>query len=314
MHTCKCFACRFLVFVSLVVGHNAGWAEDPKTISVISYNVQFLPPPASFANKRPEPDYRAMRIAEEVARHDVVALQDTFHAKHRGQIISGVERAWDVKAKILVAPQPEGFATNGGCLLLTRLSMPIVTSRVYKHFSKPEEYGLRADGFAAKGVIHGCLVPDEQQPSEMIDVYVTHLEARADHLRPQQYLELATFIKQTSDPARPLIVVGDLNTNGLKANRDNPNSQYTQLMKEFNKARPSGMTDVWVALRGEEYGGTSDQDSTETGKRIDYIFISNPDQPGRRLVATSIEVKTFQDEKVIALSDHNAVVAVFEWR
>jgi len=310
----SCLACRILLVISLVVGTNAVLAEEPTTISIISYNVQFLPPPASFANKRPDPDYRAARIAEEIAKYDVVALQETFHAKHRGQIIDAVERTWKVKANLLVGPQPEGFATNGGCLLLTRLPMPVVNTTVYKHFSKPEEYGIAADGFAAKGVIHGRVALDEDQPSETIDIYVTHLEARADHLRPQQYAELAAFIKQTSDPKRPLILVGDLNTNGLKENRADPDSQYAQLMKELNATRSSGLIDVWVALRGDEYGGTSNQESTEKGKRIDYIFVSDPDQPGQRLVPKSIEVKTYQDEKVTALSDHNAVVAVFEWK
>jgi endonuclease/exonuclease/phosphatase family metal-dependent hydrolase len=272
-----------------------------------------LPPPASFANKRPNPDYRAVRIAEEVAKYDVIALQETFHEKHRGQILDGVQQAWNAKPNVMIAPQPEGFATNGGCLLATRLPMPVVNSVVFKHFSKPAEYGLRADGFAAKGVIQGQIVPDEKHPDETIDVYVTHLEARAGQLRPKQYVELAEFIKQTSDPKRPLILVGDLNTNGLKEDRSDPESQYSQLMKTLNGARPSGMIDVWVALRGDQHGGTSEQESIEIGKRIDYILISNPDHPGTRLVPKSIEVNTYLDEKVIALSDHNAVVAEFEW-
>jgi len=306
--------CCFLLLIWHVFVCNSVVADEPTTISVISYNVQFLPPPASFANKRPDPDYRATRIAEEVAKYDVVALQETFHSKHRGQIVDGVQRAWNGDANLLISPQPEGFVTNGGCLLLSRLPMPVVNSTVYQHFSKPEDYGFAADGFAAKGVIHGRIARSRDQLAEAIDVYVTHLEARADHLRPQQYAELAAFIKQTSDPKRPLILLGDFNTNGLKENRTDPDSQYTQLMNELNSVRPSGMIDVWVALRGDEYGGTSDQESTEIGKRIDYVFFSNPQQPAHRLVPKSIEIKTYQDHKVTALSDHNAVVAEFEWQ
>jgi hypothetical protein len=103
----------------------------------------------------PKPDYRATRIAEEVTKYDVVALQETFHAKHRGQIVDRVQRAWNGEANLLISPKPEGFVTNGVCLLLSRLPMPVVGSTVYQHFSKPEDYGLAADGFAAKGVIHG---------------------------------------------------------------------------------------------------------------------------------------------------------------
>lgn len=305
-----------LLLLLSVVGHDLVVPEEPnavRKISVVSYNVQFLPAPASFANKRTDPGYRAKRIAEEVAKYDVVALQETFHEVHRGQILDGLRLAWDVQPNVMIAPQPEGFVTNGGCLLATRLPIPTMNSMVFEHFSKPAEYGLRADGFAAKGVIHGRIVPDDKHPSETIDVYVTHLEARAGDLRPKQYVELAEFIKQTSDPKRPLILVGDLNTNGLKEDRNDPDSQYLQLMKELNGARSSGVIDVWVTLRGDQHGGTTEQESTDVGKRIDYILISNPEQPGLSLFPKSIEVKTYLDEKVVALSDHNAVAAEFEW-
>jgi len=288
-------------------------AESPTNLSVISYNVQFLPPPASFANKRPQPDYRATRIAEEVSKFDIVGLQETFHPKHRQQILDGVSNAWSNKLQSFVAPQPDGFATNGGCMLLTQLPLVATRATVFAHYSKPEDYGFAADGFAAKGVIHGRIARSESEPNEFIDVYVTHLEARADQLRPKQYAEMADFIKQTSDPARPMILMGDLNTNGLTENRRDPNAQYAQLMKELQRARSTGVVDVWVALRGDDHGGTSHQESTEIGKRIDYILISNPKPPASQLIPRSIEVETYQDGRVKALSDHNAVIAEFEW-
>jgi endonuclease/exonuclease/phosphatase family metal-dependent hydrolase len=290
-------------------------ADPPRTIRVASYNVQFLPPPANVANKRPQPDYRAARIAEEMSRFDIVGLQETFHQTHRDQIIAGLTAAWQRTPATVIAPTPAGFAANGGTLLLTTRPLLASNSIVFQAFSKPEKYGFLADGFAAKGVIHGRIAIATDRPDEAIDVYVTHLEAREGTLRPQQYREMAAFIKQTSDPQRPLILMGDMNTRGMSEYRNDPQSQYSLLMRELNDARPDGgVTDVWTALRGDELGGTSDQESSDVGRRIDYIFIGNPSPPSPQLIPKSITVNTYQDEKVTALSDHNAVIAEFQWQ
>lgn len=311
----RTFNIRVAGWISLVICCVGVHADESNTISVISYNVQFLPPPASFANKRPDPDYRAARIAEEVSKFDVVGLQEVFHRKHRDQIIAGLTEAWKQTPNTLIAPLPQEFSTNGGTALLTRQPILVTNTTVYKNFSKPEDYGLRADGFAAKGAIHARLALDATASTRAIDVYVTHLEARADYLRPKQYEELAAFIKRTSDPKQPMILIGDMNTKGMAEFRNDPESQYVLLMRALNGARPNGgVIDVWTHLKGDELGGTSEQESSEIGKRIDYIFVGNPASPAPNLVPQSIEVKTYQDEQVTALSDHNAVVAEFAWK
>jgi len=290
-------------------------ADESATVSIISYNVQFLPPPANVANKRSDPEYRARRIAEEVSQFDIVGLQETFHVTHRDQIMDGIRVAWKQPPNSVIAPKPDGFATSGGTSLFTRRPILESNSTVYKHFSKPEKYGFRADGFAAKGAIHARIALSKETPGRTVDLYVTHLEARDGDLRPLQFKELAAFIKETSDLNRPMILMGDLNTQGMTKFRDDPNSQYSQLCAELNGARPNGgVIDVWTELKADELGGTTEQESTEIGKRIDYIFVGNPKSPGPQLVPKSIEVKTYQDDKVIALSDHNAVVAQFEWK
>jgi endonuclease/exonuclease/phosphatase family metal-dependent hydrolase len=305
-----------LAWVVVVVAAASPLAgEEPILIRAISYNVQFLPPPAAIANKRKQPEYRAARIATEVSKFDIVGLQEVFHLNHRAQIIQGVTDAWKRNPGLMVAPRPDGFTTNGGTLLLTKSPIEATNSTVFKHFSKPDDYGIRADGFAAKGVIHGRVAIDPTDPTKTIDVYVTHLEARADHLRPKQYDELAAFIQQTSDPHRPMILVGDMNTKGMTEFRNNPESQYVMLMRALNGARPNGgVIDVWTHLKGDQLGGTSEQESSEIGKRIDYIFVGNPESPAPNLVPQSIVVETYQDEQVTALSDHNAVVAEFAWK
>lgn len=306
---------RLLCFFAVAaVLSGAAPAQAPDvSLRVITYNVQFLPGSAGNQNERPEPEYRARRIAEEVAAFDVVALQETFDKNHRQIILNTLREQWNGVLNTVISPQPDGFFTNGGCLIATRLPILESDSVVYKTFSSPADYGFRADGFAAKGVIFARIARNTDQPEETVDVFVTHMEARADDLRPEQYKEMAAFIKAKSDPARPMILMGDLNTQGGVEFRNDPASQYSLLMNALQEARPAGVIDVWPALMGDALGGTTDQDSIETGKRIDYIIVGSSAENPETLKPVSVQVNLYQDERVVALSDHNAVEGVLEW-
>lgn len=291
-----------------------GLSEEPAKLKIITYNVQFLPGIAEAQNERPKPEYRAKRIAEEVSKFDIVGLQETFEERHRTAIEEGVKTAWGGQLNSIESPKPDGFLTNGGCLLLTRLLIIASDAVVYKNFSSPKEYGFRADGFAAKGAIWARIARSESAQDDFIDVFVTHLEARADDKRPLQYQELAEFIKAKSDPKRPMLLLGDLNTRGMAEERGDPASQYSVMMKAFGDARgEAGITDTWLTLMGDKLGGTTEQESDEIGKRIDYILLGNPKPPAIQLKPLTIKVNTYQDPQVTALSDHNAVEAEFEW-
>ncbi len=303
---------RTIGFLAAVLLCGAVPAQEPETLRAITYNVQFLPGSAGNQNERPDPEYRARRIAEEVAAFDIVALQETFDKAHRQIILDTLQAQWSGELNTVISPQPDGFFTNGGCLIATRLPIVEFDAVVYKTFSSPADYGFRADGFAAKGVIFARIARSADRMNDTFDVFVTHMEARADDLRPEQYKEMVAFIQAKSDPARPMILMGDLNTRGGVEFRNDPESQYRQLMKALEDARPAGVIDVWPALMGDALGGTTEQDSIDTGKRIDYIIVGNP-QDGPALNPVSIEVNRFQDEKVVALSDHNAVEATLEW-
>lgn len=301
--------CGFCCF--LVTPLRAEQSAD--TLRVITYNVQFLPEPVSAKNERPEPRYRARRIAEEASQFDVVGLQETFHDTYREQITRQLRERWGGSLQQVESPTPKGFFTSGGCLLLSRMTIVDQGAVTFRNFSKPEDHGLRADGYAAKGVIHGRLARDRQQ-KPCIDVFVTHLEARDDDLRPLQYGELAAFIKERSNPANPAIFLGDLNTRGAANFRRDPRSQYSKLVEQLRSSRNDcELIDVWAKLKPDALGGTTKQESHEVGKRIDYIFVLNPKGQGSRLHPVSVDVRLFQDPKVVALSDHNAVVAEFEW-
>lgn len=305
-----------LVFGVLACGAGVVHAEEDEStrIRVITYNVQFLPGIASISNQRKEPAYRASRIAEEMSRYDIVGLQETFEGRYRQQIIDELRIAWEGRLNVVESPRPEGFSANGGCLILTRL--PIVDSGavVFEHFSSPKKYGLRADGHAAKGVIHARIARGANALENTIDVFVTHLEARADELRPLQYAEAAAFLKTKVGANRPFLFLGDFNTKGMADQWEKSESPYNVLLKALNGVRgKEAVVDVWRALRGKAFGGTTEQESAEVGKRIDYIFLSNPPGGSARLKPTSIEVNLFRDPKVIALSDHNAVEGDFVW-
>jgi endonuclease/exonuclease/phosphatase family metal-dependent hydrolase len=287
-------------------------AQEGDRLKVITYNVQFLPAPP--ANERPNPEYRAKRIVEEVGKFDIVGLQEAFFEAHRQIIVDGVRTAWGGELNYVVSPKVEAHAFNGGCLILTRWPVLEENATVYTHFSSPRDYGIRADGFAAKGVIHARIARSKDCIDEWVDVFVTHLEARADELRPLQYKELGAFIRQHADAAHPALLLGDLNTNGLPEYRADQVSQYSLLMQELREARPeAGFVDVWPQLMGNARGGTTHQESTEVGKRIDYVLLSNPQPPNTGLKAVNIRVNLYQDPEVVALSDHNAVEAEFEW-
>lgn len=283
-------------------------AAEENSLSVITYNVQFLPGVAAVVNKRKQPDYRAQRIAEEVSRFDIIALQEVFHDKHRQQIIDGVQKIWGDSGNVFVSPKPED-RFNGGCMLMTRWPILQTNAMIFENFSSPDDYGIRADGFAAKGVIHARIAPNADHPENFIDVYVTHLEARADDLRPLQYKEMAAFVKETADPEAPALFLGDFNTRGMEEHRADETSQYHQLMRALDGAKP-GITDLWPELMGDALGGTSEQESADIGKRIDYVFYATGHPP---LQPHSVRVGLYQDPKVTALSDHNAVIARFDW-
>jgi endonuclease/exonuclease/phosphatase family metal-dependent hydrolase len=110
------------------------------------------------------------------------------------------------------------------------------------------------------------------------------------------------------------LFLGDFNTRGMVEYRNDPASQYVQLMAALNEARPDGIVDVWPALMGDANGGTREQESADIGRRIDYVFLANPGNAARGLAPKTIRVELYQDTKVEALSDHNAVVATFAWK
>ena len=293
-------------------------AASSETLRVISYNVQFLPKVVESRNKRPHPAYRALKIADATSKYDIVGLQETFNDRWRKSIIKLVEKRWESKLDFVESPTPKGFYTSGGCLFFSRWPVMASGAKVFENYSKPADYGYKSDGYCAKGVIHArisCCENSAADSKTVVDVFVTHLEAYVDDLRKLQFNELATFIKAQSDPQYPALILGDMNVEGAQSFRNDPDSEYSTLIYQLETIRPEGeLIDVWPHLRNDALGGTDDQESSDQGRRIDYIFVVNPTRNHAQLVPVGVEVKLFQDPQVVALSCHNAVTTELEWQ
>ncbi len=284
-------------------------SNDTVPLKVISYNVQFLPQIASFANKRAQPDYRATTIAAALSDYDLIGLNELFADRPKDLLLSELKNRWGDSLHVYLSPQVDPKRYAGGLAILSRF--PIIDKHVhtYTQFSRPEEKGFKADGFVTKGVLHARIaVPTKTNSAILVDLFVTHLESQDASVRPSQYSECAQFVGEHSSPDRPAILMGDFNTRGNEAEMRNPESAYHLMTGKFKAARPeSPLVDLWTAL-GKGPGGTSDQLSDAGGNRIDYIFAYCP-KGQSKMAPVSVSVNRFLDPKVVALSDHSAVEA-----
>ncbi len=282
-------------------------------LKIISYNVQFLPQIVSFANKRPLPEYRAATIGKALTGYDIVGLNELFAETPRDLIIGELQKAWGDSFHSFLSPKVDESRYTGGLAIFSRLPFLETNVHTYVHFSKPEERGIKADGFVTKGVLHARLATTvDRDPKLAIDLFVTHLESQDPNARAEQCVEFAEFVKLHCSPDRPVILMGDFNTRGDQEHLDNKDSAYHRLTGLIQEARPeSPLVDLWTSL-GKGPGGTSDQLIESGGSRIDYIFTMNSKSSATKLDATEVKVNRFHDAKVIALSDHSAVEAVLQ--
>lgn len=289
--------------------------SSKRAVKVIVYNVQFLPGLARIVNQRKDPEYRARTIGEKLASYDIVGLNEVFDNGHRKLLLDQLRKAWGKNFSVIVSPKPDDGRFIGGCAIASRLPFIETHGTLYTACSTPEKYGFAADGFAAKGAIHARIKSSRSTDTGgFIDVFVTHLESKDSAARHVQYKELAGFVRDHSDPTRPTLIMGDMNTRGNPRYRDDRKSAYHTMLSTYRKARPDAKTlDLWPTLNKGE-GGTSDQTSVDGGKRIDYIFLSNPSGGRYRLRPLAARVNPFRDPRVVALSDHSAVEAEITWR
>ncbi len=283
----------------------------PPELKVVTFNVQFLPGVASAYNKRRDPEYRARELAARLAGYDIIGLNEVFDARHRQILLDGLRRRLGEEFHCVRPPRSarSEFGIGSGLALVTRLPVLAQHSLRYGNDSSVWKYGLMADGFAAKGALHARLGP----AGRAFDVFLTHMESQDEAVRNAQYPLFADFVRRYADPARPALILGDFNTPGTPG--DPPKgTPYGRLLECLRRARRGlPLEDLGRTLGGA--AGTDDPDLADGGKRIDYIFLSDPgaDRPAPRLRAAEVRVNRFADGHVTTLSDHAAVEARLCW-
>jgi endonuclease/exonuclease/phosphatase family metal-dependent hydrolase len=293
----------------------------PEPLRIAQYNVQFVTP-WDFGTVSPKhwpnTEARARAIGETLACFDIVALNETINDTRRGEILAAMERAGAACGRpsrlargryfeILAGPEPDApsFTRIGDFLrsdaalawlgeevaLASRL--PIVASGAMAY-----SVARGSDALAAKGVLHARLWRGGNVPQgDLLDLFVTHLQANAPDVRKVQIAELTGFIRERSDPAVPAILLGDLNIDGSAAARRDPRAEYHAMIRELAAL---GFRDPGQALKGT--------DSWQR-RRIDYLLLRSA-----HLSVAELRTEQFHDLQVRALSDHAALTAELLWR
>ncbi len=313
--------------LALLVGGGVARAGPPgspawsETLRVAQYNVQFVTPwrYGTISPKHwPNTEARARAIGVELACFDIVALNETINDARRAEIFGEMERAGAACGRpsrlasgryfqVLAGPESDppslakitDFLTDDVALawlgdevaLASRL--PIVASA-----STTYSTARGTDALAAKGVLHARLWRGGEAPkSDLLDLFVTHLQANHADIRKAQIGELAAFIRKRSDPGLPALLLGDLNIDGSAAARRDPGAEYHAMIRELATL---GFRDP-----GQGLGGT---DSWQR-RRIDYVLVRSA-----QLEVTDLRTEQFNDLLVRALSDHAALTGELIWR
>ena len=213
-----------LLTAALAVSDGAGGADAGAgdgvapggPLQVASYNVQFVTPDLpllghvlrEWPGHKPNVAERAAAIAERLACFDIIAFQETFNDQRRREILDRLETAGRACGKPSGLSSGRMFASAEGpeieegawlplvgneLTLASRLPIVRTGAHIYRHAAE-------VDVLAAKGVLHVRLARGD----DTLDVFVTHLQAGAEHgaVRRAQIEELTSFIRREADGAR----------------------------------------------------------------------------------------------------------------
>jgi endonuclease/exonuclease/phosphatase family metal-dependent hydrolase len=174
--------------------------RDGVPLSVLFFNTHLLPGVAQLvAGHRGQDDYRTQAIAARLTQYDIVGLCEVFETRRRDGIVRRVQEASGGAYSWVGSDGATGRSLiGGGLLLLTR--MPIEGEpqvHAYSAASRVYNTGIKADGLAAKGVIHARLRAGPGPGAGdgvFVDCFLTHLESISAKARARQIDELAAFI------------------------------------------------------------------------------------------------------------------------
>ncbi len=305
-------------------GRPLAWSQESAAtagaaLRVLFFNTHLLPAIAqSVAGKRGQDGYRTQAIAAAVAPYDLVGLCEVFEARRRREIIAGVEGAAGRSITWVESPPPEGRRLIcGGLLLLSRFPLEGEPHwHLYTAASRVLTNGVKADGLAAKGVLHARLLVSASPPL-VVDCFLTHLESISAEARAVQIQELAEFIAEHASPDRPLVLMGDMNVaadeSAAAGDAATSDTEYRRLRQAL-RVGDAPLVDLWPAAHTAR-GGTSDALAGGECRRIDYIFLSPPAASGGiPWQARDVRVEPFLDAAVAqgSLSDHAGIACRLE--
>jgi endonuclease/exonuclease/phosphatase family metal-dependent hydrolase len=260
----------------------------------------------------------------------VVALQETINDDRRHEIFDRLETAGRDCAKPSRLPSGRMFAFVEGPSLEDGSWLPLVGNELALASRLPivrtathlYQHAAETDVLAGKGALHVRLARGD----DVIDVFVTHLQAGREHgaVRRAQIEELASFIRREANGGHnPVLVLGDFNVRGSRVDRQDPGSDYHFLRRTLDAAvTPRRFADAWLVTHADDpetASGTkprvlADGTLRPHEERIDYVFVA-----GGSAAPRSMRIDFFTSDLMVdgspvgALSDHAALLAEISW-
>jgi endonuclease/exonuclease/phosphatase family metal-dependent hydrolase len=223
-----------------------------------------------------------------------------------GQSVQGPPESPKIPIPVIV-PTPFGPITvvvmksakeNGGLLVLSK--HPILEYHVLTY-----ENSVLPDWLVNKGAIHISIHPQDSLTSW--DIYFSHMQdiepsGGRDALY-SQLSQLNKFVKDTSNPSTPTLIMGDLNIPGEVG------GDYTELISRLRNP-----VDLWVTKNPGSSGFTQSTNNNFSDSpvshdsRLDYILLIS----GRSFVPvpSNVEILKFMHNGC-AISDHFGLKAKF---
>lgn len=214
-------------------------------------------------------------------QYDVVGLSECFIDRERDRIWGELRTIYPHR---LDGPD-EGdiIEQDGGLLLLSRYPITEQHQTIFRQCS-----GTFADCLANKGALHARIQIPGFPDGMGYDVFLSHMQNPDEGGREtsratlsRQFSHLSSFVRANTNPDRPAILLGDLNTNALsrEINRELRATVYDDMRRKLNFPR-----DAWLVGGGGGSGITFDSSrSFEASRRALAISAPARHRSGQRI-------------------------------
>ncbi len=176
------------------------------SVSILVYNTQLITPFGYKGRGRDKQVNRLIQILKKSSQ-DIICLNEVFDDDERDKISAHLRSThpYRVDAPDLSGVLSGGLLEDGGLLLLSKHRIVEQDELVYR-VSAGNDY------LANKGIIHARVALNGiQSPPNLVDIYVTHLQADHDPEIFSQAKIAASYIASKSLGKVPALLVGDLN-------------------------------------------------------------------------------------------------------